>query len=96
MKKNLIILCSIILFTLSGCSNNSNNDYSELKKLIEDNTKQIEKLSTKNAELEKKIETLESEKTKLSEEIVALQNKDKTIDSSIDSKYSELKTLINK
>ena len=97
MKKYVLILLMICLL-VCGCGENSSIDNKTLKELknnIENNTKLIEELSTKNQELENKIVTLEEEKNTLNDEIKKLQESDTTIGSNIDSKYNELKNLIN-
>lgn len=98
MKKCFYILCIILLF-ICGCSKSNerinNNELKKLKEAIDNNSKLIEELTTKNQELENKVIALEEEKQSLNDEIKKLQESDKTINSNIDSKYNELKTLIN-
>ena len=97
MKKYILILV-IICLLVCGCSKKENiNDKTlkELKSSVENNTKLIQELTTKNEELENKVVVLEEEKKNLTDEIKKLQESDTTISSNIDSKYNELKTLIN-
>lgn len=97
MKKYILILLVICLL-VCGCSKKENIDdktLKELKSSIESNTQLIQELTTKNQELENKVVALEEEKKNLTDEIKKLQESDTTISSNIDSKYNELKTLIN-
>ena len=97
MKKYILILV-IICLLVCGCSqkgNVSDKTLKELKSSIENNTKLIAELTIKNQELENKIVTLEEEKQTLTDEVKKLQEGDTAISSNIDSKYNELKTLIN-
>lgn len=97
MKKYISILV-IICLIVCGCSQKGNVDdktLKELKSSIESNTKLIAELTIKNQALENKIVTLEKEKQSLTDEVKKLQESDTAISSNIDSKYNELKTLIN-
>lgn len=97
MKRYILILV-IICLLVCGCSKKENIDdktLKELKSSIESNTKLIQELTTKNQELENKVAALEEEKKNLTDEVKKLQESDTSINSNIDSKYSELKTLIN-
>lgn len=96
--KRYFCLIFIIILLVCGCGNETVTNDEELKELktaIENNSKLIEELSTKNKDLEDKILTLEAEKQSLNEELKKLQESDKTMNSNIDSRYNELKTLIN-
>lgn len=87
----------------------SDTSLDEIKEIIQNNSKQIEELIAKNQELEKEISKLNEDKENLnktitelqeqnktnSSSLVVLQENDKTINSSIDTKYNELKSLIN-
>lgn len=95
MKK--CILATICLL-VCGCSQNEgidNKSLSELKSIVENNTKLIAELTDKNQILENQIVTLEEEKKNLTDEVKKLQESDTTINSNVDSKYNELKKLIN-
>lgn len=97
MKKYISILV-IICLLVCGCSQKGNVDdktLKELKSSIESNTMLIQELTTKNQSLENKIVELEEEKQSLTDEVKKLQESDTTISSNMDSKYNELKTLIN-
>lgn len=87
MKK--VVLSLLIIFILCGCSKKNNeaenkslidsSSLSEIKELINNNTKKIEELSKKNEELEQKI-------VKLEEEIENLKTNSET-------KHTELENL---
>lgn len=97
MKKHIFILF-IFCLLVCGCSKKETIDDKNLKEIknnIENNSKLIEELTNKNQELENKIVALEEEKKTLNDEIKKLQESDSTISSTVDSKYRELKNLIN-
>ena len=93
-----MIIC--FMFILCGCASNNesslNSDtLNEIKKTVENNAKLIEELNTKNKELESKILMLEEQKTKLETSLTKLETKNTAISTNLDTKYNELKTLIN-